>query len=64
MPFDVKIILPNDLKSDFLKAEFLEQGTAYNTDIFKNDPNVDQNKVNLVFSFELRGVECAKDSRG
>jgi hypothetical protein len=52
MPFDVKIILPNDLKSDFLKAEFLEQGTAYNTDIFKNDPNVDQNKVNLVFSFE------------
>jgi len=54
MPFDVKIILPNDLKSDFLKAEFLEQGTAYNTDIFKNDPNVDQNKVNLVFSFELR----------
>ncbi len=54
MPFDVKLLLPNNLTSDFLKGEFIGQGQAYNSNKFNNDPSLDLNRNTLVFSFELR----------
>ena len=56
MPFNVSLLLPNSLSSSLLKGEFIEQGQIYNTDLFHNDPNTDQNKTTLIFSFELRDV--------
>ena len=56
MPFNVSLLLPNSLSSSLLKGEFIEQGQIYNTDIFHNDPNTDQNKTTLIFSFELRDI--------
>ena len=54
MAFDVKIILPNNLKSGFLKSEFIENGDLYSTNTFSNDPNLDNNRNTLTFTFELR----------
>ena len=54
MAFDVKIILPNNLKSGFLKSEFIEDGSLYSTNTFSNDPNLDSNRNTLTFTFELR----------
>lgn len=54
MPFNISLLLPNNLSSDLMKGEFIEQGQAYNTNRYHADPNTDQNKATLVFSFELR----------
>ena len=54
MAFDVKIILPNNLKSGFLKSEFIDNGNLYSTNAFSNDPNLDNNRNTLTFTFELR----------
>ena len=54
MPFDVKLLLPSNLSNDYLKGEFIDQGKAYISNKFDNDPNLDLNRNTLVFSFELR----------
>jgi hypothetical protein len=54
MPFDVKLLLPSNLSNDYLKGEFIDQGKAYISNKFDNDPILDLNRNTLVFSFELR----------
>jgi hypothetical protein len=44
MPFDVKLLLPSNLSNDYLKGEFIDQGKAYISNKFDNDPNLDLNK--------------------
>lgn len=56
MPFNVSLLLPNNLSSSLLKGEFIEQGQIYNTNRFHEDPLTDQNKTTLIFSFELRDI--------
>mgnify|MGYP000874917831 CR=1 FL=1 len=55
MPFNVSLLLPNSLSSSLLKGEFIEQGQIYNTDLFHNDPNTDQNKTTVI-KFDKNGI--------
>lgn len=57
MAYLTKIILPNNLRSESLRAEFLELGQTYSNDHSSEDPLYDQNSTTLKFKFEIRDVE-------
>ena len=57
MPFDVTIILPDNLTSGYLQSEFVNLGNSYSTNKFSQDPTLDDNKNTLTFGFEVRNNE-------
>ena len=57
MPFDVTIILPDNLTSGYLQSEFVNLGNSYSTNKFSQDPTLDNNKNTLTFGFEVRNNE-------
>ena len=57
MAYLTKIILPNNLRSESLRAEFLELGQNYNNIHSSEDPTYDWNNTTLKFKFEIRDVE-------
>ena len=57
MAYSIKIVLPNDLRSEILRAEFLELGKNYVNNRSSEDPSYDQNKTTLKFKFEIRDVQ-------
>ena len=57
MAYLTKIILPNNLRSESLRAEFLELGQNYNNNHSSEDPLYDNNSTTLKFKFEVRDAE-------
>jgi len=57
MAYLTKIILPNNLRSESLRAEFLELGQNYNNNHSSEDPFYDNNSTTLKFKFEVRDAE-------
>ena len=57
MAYLTKIILPNNLRSESLRSEFLELGQNYNNIHSSEDPTYDWNSTILKFKFEIRDVE-------
>ena len=57
MAYLTKIILPNNLRSESLRAEFLELGQNYNNLHSSEDPLYDNNSTTLKFKFEVRDAE-------
>lgn len=57
MAYLTKIILPNNLRSESLRAEFLELGQNYNNNHSSEDPLYDLNSTTLKFKFEIRDAE-------
>ena len=57
MAYLTKIILPNNLRSESLRAEFLELGQNYNNLHSSEDPLYDKNSTTLKFKFEVRDAE-------
>ena len=57
MAYSIKIVLPNDLRSEILRAEFLELGENYVNKRASDDPSYDLNKTTLKFKFEIRDVQ-------
>jgi hypothetical protein len=53
MPIQVKLVLPNNLNSSFLRAEFIDGGATYFTGRPSADPLLDTNQTTLVFGFQL-----------
>ena len=54
MPYNVSIILPNNLTSGYLQSEFINLGQPYSSNSYSQDPTLDNNKNTLTFSFEVR----------
>ena len=54
MPYNVSIILPNNLTSGYLQSEFINLGQPYTSNSYSKDPSLDNNKNTLTFSFEVR----------
>ena len=54
MPYNVSIILPNNLTSGYLQSEFINLGQPYSSNSYSKDPTLDNNKNTLTFSFEVR----------
>lgn len=54
MPYNVTIILPNNLTSGFLQSEFINLGQPYTSNSYSKDPTLDNNRNTLTFSFEVR----------
>ena len=54
MPYNVSIILPNNLTSGYLQSEFINLGEPYSSNSYSKDPTLDNNKNTLTFSFEVR----------
>ena len=54
MPYNVSIILPNNLTSGYLQSEFINLGEPYSSNLYSKDPTLDNNKNTLTFSFEVR----------
>ena len=54
MPYNVSIILPNNLTSGYLQSEFINLGQPYTSNSYSKDPTLDNNKNTLTFSFEVR----------
>ena len=54
MPYNVSIILPNNLTSGYLQSEFINLGQPYSSNSYSKDPTLDSNKNTLTFSFEVR----------
>ena len=57
MAYSIKIVLPNDLRSEILRAEFLDLGENYVNKRSSDDPSYDLNKTTLKFKFEIRDVQ-------
>ena len=57
MAYLTKIILPNNLRSESLRAEFLELGQTYNNNHSSEDVAYDWNITTLKFKFEVRDAE-------
>ena len=57
MAYLTKIILPNNLRSESLRSEFLELGQNYNNNHSSEDPLYDNNSTTLKFKFEVRDAE-------
>jgi len=54
VPYNVSIILPNNLTSGYLQSEFINLGEPYSSNLYSKDPTLDNNKNTLTFSFEVR----------
>jgi hypothetical protein len=54
VPYNVSIILPNNLTSGYLQSEFINLGEPYSSNSYSKDPTLDNNKNTLTFSFEVR----------
>lgn len=54
MPYNVTIILPNNLTSGYLQSEFINLGQPYTSNSYSKDPTLDNNRNTLTFSFEVR----------
>jgi hypothetical protein len=54
VPYNVSIILPNNLTSGYLQSEFLNLGQPYSSNSYSKDPTLDDNQNTLTFSFEVR----------
>ena len=54
MPYNVSIILPNNLTSGYLQSEFINLGQPYTSNSYSKDPTLDNNRNTLTFSFEVR----------
>lgn len=54
MPYNVSIILPNNLTSGYLQSEFINLGEPYSSNLYSKDPTLDNNRNTLTFSFEVR----------
>ena len=57
MAYSIKIVLPNDLRSEILRAEFLQLGENYVNNRSSEDSLYDRNKTTLKFKFEIRDVQ-------
>lgn len=53
MSIEVKLVLPDNLKSTFLKGDFIDGGQTYTTLVQSNVYARDNNRHNLTFGFEL-----------
>jgi len=53
MAIEVNLVLPDNLKSTFLRGDFVERGQTYTTLIQDNNPKRDRNRHTLTFGFEL-----------
>ena len=47
MPYNVTIILPNNLTSGYLQSEFINSGDTYTSNKYSKDPSLDNNKNTL-----------------
>jgi hypothetical protein len=56
VPYNVSVILPDNLTSGYLQSEFINSGQTYTNNSFSKDPNLDNNKNTLVFGFEVRDI--------
>ena len=54
MPYNVTIILPNNLTSGYLQSEFINLGQPYTSNSYSKDPTLDNNRNTFTFSFEVR----------
>jgi len=54
VPYNVTIILPNNLTSGYLQSEFINLGQPYTSNSYSKDPTLDNNRNTLTFSFEVR----------
>ena len=54
MAYLTKIILPNNLRSESLRAEFLELGQNYVNQLASEDPSYNYSQTTLKFKFEVR----------
>ena len=54
MPYNVSVILPDNLSSGYLQSEFINSGQTYTNNSFSKDPNLDNNRNTLIFGFEVR----------
>jgi hypothetical protein len=54
VPYNVSIILPNNLTSGYLQSEFINLGEPYSSNSYSKDPTLDDNQNTLTFSFEVR----------
>jgi hypothetical protein len=54
VPYNVSIILPNNLTSGYLQSEFINLGEPYSSNSYSKDPSLDDNQNTLTFSFEVR----------
>jgi hypothetical protein len=54
VPYNVSIILPNNLTSGYLQSEFINLGQPYSSNSYSKDPTLDDNQNTLTFSFEVR----------
>lgn len=57
MSIEVNLVLPDNLRSSFLRGEFIEQGQTYTTLLQNNNPARDLNRHTLSFGFELVDTE-------
>ena len=53
MPIKVQLLLPDNLKSSYLRANFIESGSVYSTKKPSLNSAIDNNKHTLQFKFEL-----------
>ncbi len=54
MPYNVSVILPDNLTSGYLQSEFINSGQTYTNNSYSKDPNLDNNRNTLIFGFEVR----------
>ncbi len=54
MPYNVSVILPDNLSSGYLQSEFINSGQTYTNNSYSKDPNLDNNRNTLIFGFEVR----------
>jgi len=53
MAIEVNLVLPDNLRSTFLRGDFVEQGQTYTTLLQSNNSARDNNRHTLTFGFEL-----------
>jgi hypothetical protein len=54
VPYNVSVILPDNLSSGYLQSEFINSGQTYTNNSYSKDPNLDNNRNTLIFGFEVR----------
>lgn len=57
MAIEVNLTLPDNLRSTFLRGEFIQQGHTYTTLLQSNNSARDKNRHTLTFGFELVDTE-------
>ena len=57
MPIQVKLLLPDNLQSTYLRADFVNRGEVYSIKRSSVQPSLDTNRHALTFGFELIDTE-------